>query len=81
MLKSYKWDGMGLGWDGRKSLKGVILRAPLCGANKDCGAVRISIKIKTIWWQKQNKDCGNVRISNKDFPFHRCSNDAWKDKR
>ena len=26
--------GMGLGWDGRKSLKGVILRVPLCGANK-----------------------------------------------
>ena len=25
--------GMGMGWDGRKSLKGVILRAPLCGAN------------------------------------------------
>ena len=25
------WD-----WDGRKSLKGVILRAPLCGANKKC---------------------------------------------
>ena len=23
---------MGMGWDGRKSLKGVILRAPLCGA-------------------------------------------------
>ena len=22
-----------MGWDGRKSLKGVILRAPLCGAN------------------------------------------------
>ena len=33
MLKSYKWDGMGWDWDGRKSLKGVILRAPLCGAN------------------------------------------------
>ena len=30
----WDWDGMGLGWDGRKSLKGVILRAPLCGANK-----------------------------------------------
>ena len=29
MLESYKWIGM----DGRKSLKGVILRAPLCGAN------------------------------------------------
>ena len=29
MLESYKWIGMG-----RKSLKGVILRAPLCGANK-----------------------------------------------
>ena len=24
------WDGMGLGW---KSLKALILRAPLCGAN------------------------------------------------
>ena len=36
MLESYKWDwdGYGMGWDGRKSLKGVILRAPLCGANK-----------------------------------------------
>ena len=35
MLESYKWMGMGMGmgWDGRKSLKGVILRAPLCGAN------------------------------------------------
>ena len=36
MLESYKW--MGLGWDGYgmgwKSLRGVILRAPLCGANK-----------------------------------------------
>ena len=36
MLESYKWmgwvwDGMGMGW---KSLRGVILRAPLCGANK-----------------------------------------------
>ena len=29
MLESYKWIGL----DGRKSLKGVILRAPLCGAN------------------------------------------------
>ena len=34
MLESYKWmgwdwDGMGMGW---KSLRGVILRAPLCGA-------------------------------------------------
>ena len=26
------WDGMD-GWDGRKSLKALILRAPLCGAN------------------------------------------------
>ena len=26
--------GMGMGWDGRKSLKALILRAPLCGANK-----------------------------------------------
>ena len=25
-----------MGWDGRKSLRGVILRAPLCGANKQC---------------------------------------------
>ena len=38
MLESYKW--MGLGWDGYgmgmgwKSLRGVILRAPLCGAKK-----------------------------------------------
>ena len=23
-----------MGWDGRKSLKALILRAPLCGANK-----------------------------------------------
>ena len=23
----------GMGWDGRKSLKALILRAPLCGAN------------------------------------------------
>ena len=35
MLKSYKWmdgwmDGIGMGW---KSLKALILRAPLCGAN------------------------------------------------
>ena len=27
----WDWDGMGMGW---KSLRGVILRAPLCGANK-----------------------------------------------
>ena len=34
MLESYKWIGMGWdGWDGRKSLKALILRAPLCGAN------------------------------------------------
>ena len=33
MFESYKWDGMGMGWDGRKSLKALILRAPLCGAN------------------------------------------------
>ena len=37
MLESYKWmgwvwDGMGMGW---KSLRGVILRAPLCGANNE----------------------------------------------
>ena len=25
--------GYGMGWDGRKSLKALILRAPLCGAN------------------------------------------------
>ena len=33
MLESYKWIGygMGLGW---KSLQALILRAPLCGANK-----------------------------------------------
>ena len=32
MLESYKWDGLdGMGW---KSLKALILRAPLCGANK-----------------------------------------------
>ena len=31
MLKSYKWMGWdGMGW---KSLKALILRAPLCGAN------------------------------------------------
>ena len=37
MLESYKWDGMGwMGWDGMgwKSLKALILRAPLCGANQ-----------------------------------------------
>ena len=33
MLESYKWmDGMG--WMGWKSLKALILRAQLCGANK-----------------------------------------------
>ena len=32
MLESYKWMGwIGLDW---KSLKALILRAPLCGANK-----------------------------------------------
>ena len=46
MLESYKWmgwvwDGMGMGW---KSLRGVILRAPLCGANKD-PAYHISLKL------------------------------------
>ena len=30
------WDGMG--WMGWKSLKALILRAPLCGANKDTRA-------------------------------------------
>ena len=36
MLESYKWMGWVWVWDGMgwKSLKGVILRAPLCGANK-----------------------------------------------
>ena len=33
MLESYKWDWDGMGWDGRKSLQALILRAPLCGAN------------------------------------------------
>ena len=32
MLESYKWQG--LGWMGWKSLQALILRAPLCGANK-----------------------------------------------
>ena len=32
MLESYKWMGW-VGWDW-KSLKALILRAPLCGANK-----------------------------------------------
>ena len=32
MLESYKWMGWdGMGW---KSLQALILRAPLCGANK-----------------------------------------------
>ena len=37
MLESYKWMGWVWVWDGMgwKSLKGVILRAPLCGANKE----------------------------------------------
>merc|ERR1719234_783417 len=29
-ISGWDWDGMGMGW---KSLRGVILRAPLCGAN------------------------------------------------
>ena len=52
MLKSYKWldalDGMGLGW---KSLKALILRAPLCGAN--------NIVIKMIWDHLQIFDSGS----------------------
>ena len=46
MLESYKWmgwvwDGMGMGW---KSLRGVILRAPLCGAkNMKGGSVKSEI--------------------------------------
>ena len=47
MLESYKWmgwdwDGMGMGW---KSLRGVILRAPLCGANNLTDSVT-NIKMK-----------------------------------
>ena len=47
MLESYKWmgwvwDGMGMGW---KSLRGVILRAPLCGANKKKHFVDKAMKI------------------------------------
>ena len=47
MLKSYKWDWVwvwdGMGWEGRKSLKGVILRAPLCGANNEKTKVLVFI--------------------------------------
>ena len=52
MLESYKWmgwvwDGMGMGW---KSLRGVILRAPLCGAKKTGHkSGRDTSKIKRTW--------------------------------
>ena len=45
MLKSYKWMGwmgLGLGW---KSLSALILRAPLCGANKTMRFVKNSWKM------------------------------------
>ena len=47
MLESYKWDGWD-GWDGmgRKSLKGVILRAPLCGANNNKKATYFGAKFQ-----------------------------------
>ena len=40
MLESYKWMGwmgLGLGW---KSLKALILRAPLCGAIKSLKGIQ-----------------------------------------
>ena len=46
MLESYRWIGMGIGMDGRKSLKGFILRAPLCGAN-NLNDVAVSLATQT----------------------------------
>ena len=44
MLKSYKWDGLdGMGW---KSLKALILRAPLCGANKWRQLFRAKVRLR-----------------------------------
>ena len=38
-----------MGWDGRKSLRGVILRAPLCGANKvELEMGELALNITTI---------------------------------
>ena len=42
------WDGYGMGLGmGWKSLRGVILRAPLCGANKTLAAPSPQLKIAT----------------------------------
>ena len=40
------WDG----WDGRKSLKALILRAPLCGAKK--------LNIRTVAYTETGKQIG-----------------------
>ena len=39
------WDGM----DGRKSLKALILRAPLCGANKGIGDAGSTADLRMLW--------------------------------
>ena len=44
------WDGMGMGW---KSLRGVILRAPLCGANKGIGDAGSTADLKQRWKNAQ----------------------------
>merc|ERR1712181_115745 len=40
------WDWVGLGW---KSLKALILRAPLCGANNVVWTFKVNIPIY-FWW-------------------------------
>ena len=57
MLESYKWMGWVWVWDGMgwKSLKGVILRAPLCGAKNAIpdsgviGEINVAILLNFIW--------------------------------
>ena len=51
MFKSYKWQGLGMGW---KSPQALILRAPLCGANNDVAFDKWDRKAKKERWKNTN---------------------------
>ena len=71
MLESYKWmgwvwDGMGMGW---KSLRGVILRAPLCGANKDIHCMFVEGKSRTVFFPSDTLIYGISRDGSKIITY------------
>ena len=57
-------DGMGLGWI---SLKALILRAPLCGANKTQVMEKKQKEILQTWGDGEAKQIYFTRISQKSI--------------